>query len=120
MSAIINTWRAHVLRQPKLVLALVLAVGLTIATTVASIIIYYAGGFYKFDLSRPGFEKERALVTNDNNESQKNYDTTSPVTPEALNVFIKDFDTSTQKVSVYGDFRDQSLSDAELQLPPSQ
>jgi len=102
--------------QPKLSTALALAVCVALAMMTTGVVIYYSAGFYKFDLSRPGYEKEREQVTNDTNEVHKNYDTTSPVTAEALTKFLTDFDASTQKAAGYGDFRDQSLSDTELGL----
>ncbi len=108
--------RTKVKSMPKLGIALGCAVVVAMCLTVVSILIYYGAGFYKFDLSRPGYEKERSQVTNDSNSTPKNYDTTSPITSKALDDFLRDYDTGTSKATAYGDFRDQSLSDTELRL----
>ena len=108
--------RTKVASTPKLGIALGCAVVVAVCLTVISILIYYGAGFYKFDLSRPGYEKERSQVTNDSDSTPKNYDTTSPITSKALDDFLRDYDTGTTKAAAYGDFRDQSLSDTDLRL----
>lgn len=94
--------------------ALGLVVIVTLMLTVTSVTIYYATGVSKLDLSRPGFERERTEVRTDT--STKTYDTTSKVTSEVLDEFFKEYDERANDLRQYGDFRDQALDDASLQL----
>lgn len=112
----LKAWWRQRIEGPKLPFALGIAMVLTIVMTFTSVGIYYVAGFYKFDLSRPGYEKERTQVTNSANDIHGNYDSTTPVTAAATDTFLRDFDAGTQKASLAGDFRDQSLSDQELGL----
>ncbi len=112
----VKTWFIKNAEQPKLPIALGLALSVAIAMTVTGVAIYYIAGFYKLDLSRPGYENERAQVTNDTNDIRGNYDTTSPVTPSAIENFLRDYDAGAQKAAAAGDFRDQSLDDQNLGL----
>lgn len=94
--------------------ALGLVVAITLVLTVVSVAIYYATGASNLDLSRPGFERERGEVRT--NTSNKTYDTTGKVTSEALGDFFKEYDERASDLRQYGDFRDQALDDASLQL----
>lgn len=98
--------------------ALGIAVAVTLAMTCLSVAIYYANGYNKFDLSRPGYESERLNVAND--DSQKTYDTTSPVNPAALDSFLVEYDANIDAMRAYSDFQDVSvLSDSALFLESS-
>lgn len=101
-------------RKSKLPIALGLAVCFAITTTVASVIVYTVDGSYRLDLSRPGFETEREEVKT--TESQKTYDTTSPVTETTVTDFLTEYDTRIKDLSEYGDFRDEPLSNGTIQL----
>lgn len=94
--------------------ALAIAVVLAAVLTVVSVLIYHLQGFDRFDLSRPGFESERQSVAND--DTEKTYDTASPITNESLSDFLKEFDARDAEIKAYGDFRDPALSDEELLL----
>ncbi|HSE60961.1 MAG TPA: hypothetical protein VLA88_01545 [Candidatus Saccharimonadales bacterium] len=105
----------------KLTAALVLAIIATLVLTGISLSMYYVNGFYRYDLSRPAYEKERGELAKP--ESRKVYDTTSPVDAKAVNDFLKEFDGRTKDLNAYGSFRDSSLSDEDLQItapPPAQ
>lgn len=95
--------------------ALAIAIGVALVMTCISVAVYYMTGFYKLDLSRPGFEAEREDITA--STAQKTYDTTGPINAQAIDDFLKEYDTNTNAVNAYGDFRDTaSLSDEALSL----
>lgn len=79
--------------------------------------IYTGGGFSRFDLSRPGYEKQRDEITRP--EGQKTYDTTGPIDKKAVTDFIQELDTRTKTLQGYGTFQDEILSDDELQITKS-
>lgn len=101
-------------RRHKLTAALVLAISGTLVLTVISVSMYYVGGFYRYDLSRPGYEKERTEIARP--EAQKDYDTTSPVTKTTIDTFLQEFDNRQKDLKAYGDYQDTSLTDEDLQL----
>jgi hypothetical protein len=101
-------------QRSRLPVALAIAVVFALTTTVISVAIYTADGSYKLDLSRPGFEREREEVRA--NEPQKTYDTTGPVTNEAIEEFLREYDSRLDDLNQYGDFNDQPLKDQGLQL----
>lgn len=94
--------------------ALGVAVVVAVVLTVVSVLVYHLQGYDRFDLSRPGFESERQSVAN--GESDKTYDTASPITNQSLDEFLREFDNRTTQLKSYGDFRDPALSDEELLL----
>lgn len=101
-------------RRHKLTAALVLAISATLVLTVISVSMYYVGGFYRYDLSRPGYEKERTEIAKP--EPQKDYDTTSPITKTTIDTFLQEFDDRQKDLKAYGDYQDASLTDEDLQL----
>lgn len=101
--------------QFRLVVALVIAISFALGLTVVSVMIYSLAGYNKLDLSRPGYERERKEVQHAS-ESQKVYDTTGPVTNGAVDDFLLEYDNRAKELGKYGDFRDQALSDEDLQL----
>lgn len=106
-----------IIRARRLESAVVLFIGATIMLTLVSLTIYKIGGFYRYDLSRPGYEKERAeLATFPSNVS---LDTTGPVNKATLEEFITDLDTRYQNLEAYNTFGSGGLSDDDLQLNPS-
>ncbi len=107
--------RTHkVLRGPKLPLALSGAIVLSLMLTVVSVAWYNIDGSSKLDLSRPGYERERTEVLT--NDTQKTYDTTSPITKNAINDFLKEYDNRTKELGGYGNFSDGTLDDSNIQL----
>lgn len=108
---------AELANRHKLPAALVLAIAATCVLTGISLSMYYVNGFYRYDLSRPAYEKERSELAKP--ESRKVYDTTSPVDKKALDDFLKEFDGRTRDLGEYGGFRDASLSDEDLQITPA-
>ena len=98
----------------RLPIALGIAVVVALVLTSISVAVYSLGGFAKFDLSRPGFERERTQIKQA--DVQKVYDTTSPVTKEAVDAFLKDYDARIKDISSFGNFRDSALEDNDLQL----
>jgi len=112
----------QILEEPKkasrLPWALGIAVAITFALTCVSVTVYYMAGFYKFDLSRPGYELERKDVTN--GDTQKNYDTTTPVSSPALDGFLGEYDANVNAMRDFSDFSDTAaLSDSALLLESS-
>jgi hypothetical protein len=107
-------------RRHKLPVALVLAILAALLLTTISVSMYYVAGFYRYDLSRPGYEKERTEIAKPS--PQKEYDTTSPVTKTTIDEFLSEFDSRQKDLNAYGDYRDQSLADEDLLLtaPPAQ
>jgi hypothetical protein len=102
------------IRRRRLVFALSLAICAAICLTVVSVSIYNIGGFYRYDLSRPGFEKVRQQIST--TPTDVTYDTTSPLSKEAVDTFFKEFDTHRKNLSDYDTFGNSSLGDDELQL----
>lgn len=100
-------------RRSQLPLALGIAIGIAVVMTVLSVSIYYFAGFYKLDLSRPGFEAQRADI---DNTVEATFDTTGPLTTEVLAEVLKDFDTRVNNLNTYSDFNDQVLRDEDLLL----
>lgn len=105
-----------VFRGPKLPLALTGAILVSLVLTVISVSWYTLDGSSKLDLSRPGYERERTEVLT--NDTQKTYDTTSPVTKGVINDFLKEYDSRTKELSGYGNFSDGALDDNGIQLKP--
>ncbi len=107
--------RVHrVANGPKLPLALTGAIILALLLAGVSVAWYSLGGSSKLDLSRPGYERERAEVRT--NDSQKTYDTTSPVTASAIDDFLKEYDGRVKELNGYGNFSDGALDDNAIQL----
>ncbi len=103
-------------RARRLVVALALAVGATLVLTLVSLTIYKLGGFYRYDLSRPGFEKERTEIST--TPSDVTYDTTSPLTNAAVGTFLQQLDARRKNLESYNTFGNGGLSDEDLQLTP--
>ena len=122
MGRIVNHIRQHpavrrvagAANQHKLTAMLILSVTAALVLVGIGVGAYFVGGFYRYDLSRPGYEKERTEIAKP--EAQKDYDTTSPVTKKTIDDFLTEFDERQKDLKVYGDYRDQSLSDEDLQL----
>ncbi len=113
LTRIRHTFR-KVARGPKLPLALTGAILLSLTLMVVSVIWYSLDGSSKLDLSRPGYERERTEVRT--TDTQKTYDTTSPVTKSAIDNFLKEYDDRTKELSGYGTFSDGALDDNDIQL----
>jgi hypothetical protein len=103
-----------IIRGPKLPLALIGAIILSLVLTVISVAWYSTDGSSKLDLSRPGYEAERAEVRA--TDTQKTYDTTSSVTKSAIDGFLTEYDGRTKELSGYGSFTDSALDDNDIQL----
>lgn len=102
------------IRKRRLLFALVTAIFAAVCLTIVSVSIYNLGGFYRYDLSRPGFEKIRQEIST--TPTDVTYDTTSPLSKESVNTFFKEFDTHRKHLGDYDTFSNGSLSDDELQL----
>ena len=102
------------MRKRRLVVALILAIALALVSTTVSLVIYKVGGYYRYDLSRPGYEKERTEVST--SQSSVTYDTTSALTKENIQTAIDELDGRIKTVNNYNTFKDDSLSDASLQI----
>lgn len=103
-----------IMRGPKLPLALSGAIVVSLVLTVISVVWYTLDGSSKLDLSRPGYEHERTEVLS--NDTQKTYDTTSPITKSAINDFLNEYDNRSKELGGYGNFSDNALSDSNIQL----
>lgn len=108
----------HVIRKvvygPKLPIALTGAILVSLALTVVSVTWYTLDGSSKLDLSRPGYERERSEVRT--SDTQKSYDTTSPVNQQAIEDFLKEYDDRAKELGSYGTFEDGALDDNDIQL----
>ncbi|SRR6266498_2674027 len=103
-----------IIRGPKLPMALAGAVLVSIVLTCVSVAWYTLDGTSKLDLSRPGFESERSEVRA--TDTQKTYDTTSPITKDAIDDFLKEYDDRAKELGGYGSFSDGTLDDSNIQL----
>lgn len=98
----------------KLPIALVGAILLALVLTAVSVTWYSLDGTAILDLSRPGYEQERSAVRT--TETQKTYDTTGPITVDAVNSFLTEYDVRVNEINSYGDFGDDTLEDSDIQL----
>lgn len=105
--------RAH-LRAKRLVFALLVAISCTLLLTVISLTIYKVGGFYRYDLSRPGYEKERKEIST--TPTDVSYDTTSPLSQQGVDEFLKRLDEHRKHFESYNAFGNGGLSDEDLRL----
>lgn len=108
------SWIRRYIRRRRLPVALFLAIAASLILTGVSVSIYSLGGFSRFDLSRPDYEKERNQLSTA--PPQKTYDVTSPIDQRAADEFLSEFDGRLNDLHAYGNFRDGGLSDEELQL----
>lgn len=99
---------------PRLPLALLGATILAIILTVVSVMWYTMDGSSKLDLSRPGYEQERSEVRT--SDTQKTYDTTGPITDEAIDAFLKEYDQRAKELGEYGTFAEGVLDDSDIRL----
>lgn len=99
--------------RSQLPVALSIAVGIAVVMTVVSAAIYQVAGFYELDLSRPGYETVRADVED---AIEEPYDTSSPLTAEALDQVLQTFDERVENLKSQGDFGSDALSDEKLLL----
>lgn len=106
----------RVIRAHRLETGLALVIAATLALTLISIAIYKVGGFYRYDLSRPGYEKERGEIAT--TPSTVSLDTTSPVNQKTAAEFIERLDTHRQNLEAYNAFGNGGLSDEDLQIAP--
>jgi len=105
--------RRH-MRAKRLVIALLIAIGASFALTVVSLTIYKVGGFYRYDLSRPGYEKERKEIAT--TPTDVSYDTTSPLSQQGVNVFLQQLDQHRKNLDAYNAFGNGGLSNEDLRL----
>ena len=106
------------MRAKRLMLALLLAIGSTLVLTVVSLTIYKVGGFYRYDLSRPGYEKERKEISTAPTDTS--YDTTSPLSQQGVDAFLKSLDDHRKNLEAYNAFGNGGLSDEDLRLNNSE
>lgn len=106
----------RIIRAHRLETGLALVIVATLTLTLISIAIYKVGGFYRYDLSRPGYEKERSEIAT--TPSSVSLDTTSPVNQEAVADFIDDLDTHRHNLEAYNAFGNGGLGDEDLQIVP--
>lgn len=99
-------------KRSKLPIALGIAALVALVMTVISVAIYNIAGFYKLDLSRPGYEIEREDVFS--NEATQTYDSTSPLSSDALSDVLTEFDERVSNLNGYGDFTNDALSDENV------
>lgn len=110
----VKPWlKARVLvRRHRLPFALGLAIFIALILVFTSVNIYILAGFNRYDLSRPGYAKERQEVARP--APQKTYDTTGTITAKAVTEFISEYDVRLNDLKAFGNFRDGSLNDEEL------
>ena len=102
------------MRAKRLMFALFVAIGATLALTLVSLTIYKVGGFYRYDLSRPGYEKERKEISTA--PTDVSYDTTSPLSQQSVEDFLKQLDQHRKNFDSYNAFGNGGLSDEDLRL----
>ena len=104
----------RIVHGPKLPIALGGAIFVSPVLMCISVAWYTLDGTSKLDLSRPGYEQERAEVRT--TDTQKTYDTTGAITKEAINEFLMEYDARAKELKAYGDFSDSTLDDNDIQL----
>ena len=108
----------HAMRERRLTVALCIAIAGALVLTGVSLTIYKVGGFYRYDLSRPGFEKERVEIST--TPTDVVYDTTSPLTKKSMDSFLSELDGHRKNLDAYDAFDNTGLSDEDLQLTAGQ
>ena len=103
-----------IVHGPKLPVALSGVIVLSLVLTGVSVTWYTLDGSSKLDLSRPGYERERSEVRT--TETQKSYDSTSPITKSAIDNFLKEYDERAKELNGYGGFGEGALDDNDIQL----
>jgi hypothetical protein len=101
-------------RRLKLPMVLGIAAAIAVVMTIISVAIYYMAGFYKLDLSRPGYEIEREDVFTD--EVDKTYDETSSLNPKEIDKVLTEFDERVKGLNSYGNFNDNNVFSDETIL----
>lgn len=114
-----RVWRRvrREIRKRRLVFALIFAIVAALGLTTLSVTIYSIGGYYRYDLSRPGYEKERQEIAK--TPTDVTLDTASPIDKEAITSLVKTFDQHIKNLDSYNFFGDDSLNDSSLQLTTS-
>lgn len=102
------------IRARRLVFALGCAITAALVLVIVSITVYNVGGFYRYDLSRPGYEKERTEISK--TAPDVSFDTTSPITSQTLQGMMDDLNEHSKNLGDYTTFDDTSLSDEDLEL----
>lgn len=102
------------MRARKLLFALIIAIFATLLLTLVSLTIYKVGGFYRYDLSRPGYEKERTEISTA--PADVSFNTTSPLSQQAVEEFLKPLDQHRKNFDAYNAFGSGGLSDEDLRL----
>jgi len=102
------------MRARKLPFALIIAICATLLLTLVSLTIYKVGGFYRYDLSRPGYEKERTEISTA--PADVSFNTTSPLSQQAVEDFLKPLDQHRKNFDAYNAFGSGGLSDEDLRL----
>lgn len=102
------------LRARKLPFALFIVIAATLLLTVISLAIYKIGGYSRYDLSRPGFEKERAKIST--TPTEVSFDTTSPLSQQGVDGFLKTLDQHRKDLDTYNAFGNGGLSDEDLRI----
>ena len=105
-------------RARKLPVALLIAIGGALVLTIVSLTIYKVGGFYRYDLSRPGYEKERKEISTA--PTEVTYDTTSPLSKQAVDTFLQQLDAHRKNFDSYNAFGNGGLSDEDLRINGNQ
>ena len=106
----------RVLRENQLVVALLIAIGAALTLAIVSLVIYKTGGYYRYDLSRPGYEKERSEIVVSSPEVT--FDTTSTLTMSGVNAFLTQLDAHRKNLDTYNTYVNGGLSDEDLELTP--
>ncbi|HSX27913.1 MAG TPA: hypothetical protein VLF60_00505 [Candidatus Saccharimonadales bacterium] len=110
MKTVIPKVRAY-LRDPHLSLAAFLGISLLAATVLVVVghLLYITSSEYKLDITRPGLKdiKKTDLVQVD---SSRSYDSTSPITKQALDNEQKSMSSRQQDLDRYGDFGDNEIN----------
>lgn len=101
-------------RDPQLSFVAFLVTALIIATLlfVVGYLLYVHSSEYKLDITRPGL---KGINSNDlvQVNSDTTYDSTSPIDRKALQSEKNAMNSRLQDLDHYGDFSDQSLTNAE-------
>lgn len=107
---IINWIKSH-----QLVMFLFGACVLTVASTVAGLVIYKVSGAYKFDLSRPGYEDVREDIKDDDDNTMP-FPTNGVLDPDAIQDFRDRYHRITDRLNKMNDYDAEVLSDENLGL----
>lgn len=104
----------EIIQRHRLVYAVTGAIGIGLLLTVISMSLYISSGASRLDLSRPGYEKVRTQVTED--DGDESFSANGPMNESVVDDFQKLFTKHRDNLNASDDFDSTVIDDAQLRL----